>query len=175
MQSLRWEVSPQDGLDNIDSTSEWLDFFNGVGFKLQQLISKRKRKKMVLLEKNISELQGKLDPIKGTQQLINFDNEIKKRLEKIDKETQKKKFKKFRRDTNDLKKNSINLWQNTESPLTSSVEPIIDNVSSNDNVYGTISHTNRVNVTPAQTKPPRRDNKLAQSNQNNRVGAINSR
>lgn len=92
MRSLRLEVTPQDGLDDDESTSEWLDF-NGVGLKLQQLVLARKRKKMTLLEKKITELQGKLDPIKGTQQLINFDHEIKKKLEKVDRETQKKKLK----------------------------------------------------------------------------------
>lgn len=31
--NLRWEVTPQDGLDDQESMTEWLDFF-GVGFKL---------------------------------------------------------------------------------------------------------------------------------------------
>lgn len=32
--SLRWEVVPQDGLDDPESTKEWLVFFNGMGLKL---------------------------------------------------------------------------------------------------------------------------------------------
>ena len=44
MRSLRWEVSPQNGLDDVESSSEWLDFFNGVGFKLQQLVLRRKKR-----------------------------------------------------------------------------------------------------------------------------------
>lgn len=66
MHSIRWEVSPQDGLDDAESSSEWLDFFNWLGFKLQQLVLRRKKRKMISLEKKISELQEKLDPIKGT-------------------------------------------------------------------------------------------------------------
>lgn len=38
MRSLRWEVSPQDGLD--DEYTEWLEFCNGVGLKLQKLVLK---------------------------------------------------------------------------------------------------------------------------------------
>lgn len=45
MRSLRWEVTPQDGLIDEGSMSEWLNFFNGVGFKLQQLVLKRKKTK----------------------------------------------------------------------------------------------------------------------------------
>lgn len=74
---------------------------------IKQLVLKRKKKKMALLEKKILELKGKLDPIKDTQQIINFNNNIKKKLEKIDKETHKKKLKKFSRDMNDFKKNSV--------------------------------------------------------------------
>lgn len=114
MQSLTWEVCPQDGRDDIDSTNEWLDFFNDVDFKLQQL--RPKKKKMALLDKKILDLQVKLDPIKGTQQLTNFNNEIKKRLEKTEKETQKKKRKAFCRDVSDFRKNSIYLWQNMNTP-----------------------------------------------------------
>lgn len=64
MQSLRSEESPQDGLDDVEFTTEWLDFFNGVGLKLQELVLKKKRKKMLILEKKIAELKAKVDPIK---------------------------------------------------------------------------------------------------------------
>lgn len=53
LRSLRWEVAPQDGLDDLDSMGEWLGFFNGVGLKLQELILQRKKKKMTKLETKI--------------------------------------------------------------------------------------------------------------------------
>lgn len=111
VRSLRWEVTPQDGLDDKESMSEWLDFFNGVSFKLQQLVLNRKRRKMCKLEKSIADLYGKLDPIKDTQQWTDFNTAINAKLDKIDKDTQKKKVKKFHRDLNDFKNESIYIWQ----------------------------------------------------------------
>lgn len=54
----------------------------------------------------------KLDPMKATQQWKEFNNNINKKLDKIDKDTQKKKVKKFHRDVGDFKNESIYLWQN---------------------------------------------------------------
>lgn len=79
--------------------TEWWDFFNGIGFKLQELGLKQKRQKMVLVEKKIADLQGKVDHIKATQQAINFNSEIKRKLKKLDRETQKRNF-----------KNSTGIW-----------------------------------------------------------------
>lgn len=62
IRSLRWEVAPQDGLDDTESMQEWLDFFIGVGFKFQELILQRKKKKMINLETRINNLQLQLDP-----------------------------------------------------------------------------------------------------------------
>lgn len=56
---------------------------------------------MSKLEQKIDELQIKLDPLKTTPQLIEFNKETKKKLEKVDHDTQKKK--QFHRDTDDLK------------------------------------------------------------------------
>lgn len=111
IRSLRWDVTPQDGLDDQGSMQEWLDFFNGVGFKLQQLVLQRKKRKMANLESRINDLQQQLDPIKDSQQIIEFNARIQKKLEKVDRETQKKKLKKYHRDLEDFKKNSIYSWQ----------------------------------------------------------------
>lgn len=91
VRSLRWEVTPQDGLDDTESMVEWLEFFYGVGFKLQELVLKRK--KMAKLEHLINDLNTKLEPIKGTQQWTDFNSNINKKLDKVDKDTQKKKLK----------------------------------------------------------------------------------
>lgn len=169
MRSLRWEVNPQDELDDTESTTEWLDFFNGVGIKLQQLVLKRKRKKMALLEKKISDLQGKLDPIKGTQQLINFDNEIKRKLEKIDRETQKKKLKKFRRDTNDFKRNSIYLWQNADNTSTFH-QPLISAPTLTNHQHKPETSSAGLADTPIQTTQLNKDRRPPQTPQPNRDG-----
>lgn len=64
MCSLRWEVNPQNGLNDEASMMEWRNFFSGVGLRLQELVLKCKRQKMTLLDKKIAD---KLDPIKDTQ------------------------------------------------------------------------------------------------------------
>lgn len=78
MRSLRWKVTPQDSLNDEESTNEWLDFFNGVGFKLQQLVFKRKKQKMKLLELKIADLQTKLDLIKDTPQAQKLRKNLRK-------------------------------------------------------------------------------------------------
>ena len=113
IRSLRWEITPQDGLDDPSSIREWFDFFNGVAFKLQDLILLRKKRKMNMLENKINELQAQLDPIKDTQPIIDFNIRTNKRLEKVDKETQKKKIKKYHRDMNDYNTNNLYAWQST--------------------------------------------------------------
>lgn len=62
---------------------------------------------MIKLEGRIRQLQLQLDPIKESQQYLDFRNRITKKLEKVDKETQKKKVKKFYRDLKDFNSNSI--------------------------------------------------------------------
>ena len=81
---------------------------------------------MILLEKKISEIKEKLVPIKGTTLAINFNNEIKKKLERVDKETQKKKIKKYRRDYNDFNIGEVYLWQSTTNRAPPVIPFVID-------------------------------------------------
>lgn len=111
--SLRWEDTPKDGLDDSGSIQEWFGFFSGVGYKLQELILQRKKRKTANLKLRISDLQQQLDPIKDSQQIIDFNTSVKNRLEKVDRDTQKKKVKKNHRDLEDFKTNVIYAWQQT--------------------------------------------------------------
>lgn len=120
VRSSRWEVAPQDGLDDPESMQEWYEFFTNMGFKLQDLVLARKRKKMSILEGKINEFRLQLEPVKGTQQVLEFNTRIKKKLEKIDRDTQKKKSKKFHRDLNDFRSNSVYVWQQAKIPVSGS-------------------------------------------------------
>lgn len=53
MRNLRWEVKPQNGLNDEASMTEWHNFFNVVGLKLQELVLKRKKQKIKNLEKRL--------------------------------------------------------------------------------------------------------------------------
>lgn len=132
--SLRWEVSPQDGLNDQQYVDEWREFFNKAGRDLQSLVLSRKQIKLGLINEKIRIIQEKLEPIKDSNQIKEFNSNIKKKLEKIDRETQKKKVKKYMRDSNDFKTNKIYAWQNigltmqdthTESHI---LEPIESNL-----------------------------------------------
>ncbi|XP_073471443.1 vomeronasal type-2 receptor 26-like [Aquarana catesbeiana] len=89
--SLRWEVSPQDGLNDQKYVDEWREFFNKAGRDLQSLVLSRKQIKLGLINEKIRIIQEKLEPIKDSNQIKEFNSNIKKKLEKIDRETQKKK------------------------------------------------------------------------------------
>lgn len=89
--SLRWEVSPQDGLTEQVYMDEWLEFFNKAGRELQGLVLKRERLKMNKLNESINLLHTKLEPIKESNQYKDFNTNIKKKLEKVDRDTQRKK------------------------------------------------------------------------------------
>lgn len=68
---------------------------------------------MIKLDDRIRQLQLQLGPIKESQHYLDFRNCITKKLDKVDRETQKKKVKKFYRDLKDFNSNSIYLWQNS--------------------------------------------------------------
>lgn len=110
--SLRWDVPPQDGLNDPVFMEEWLAFFNKAGRELQDLVLKRKQIKLGRINENIRQLQEKLEPIKESNQMKDFNINIKKKLDKVDREMQKKKVKKFTRDSNDFRTNKIYTWQN---------------------------------------------------------------
>lgn len=50
---------------------------------------------MARLETRIIELQTQLKPIKDSQQVTDFNTRIKKKLEKVDEDTERKNFKKL--------------------------------------------------------------------------------
>lgn len=111
--SLRWEVPPQDALTDPSFMKEWLDFFNKAGLELQDLVLTRKEFKFTKINEQIKDIERKLEPIKGTNSILEFNNNMKKKLEKLDREVQKKKVKKYIRDSTDFKNNKIYAWQNS--------------------------------------------------------------
>lgn len=67
--SLRWEVSPQDGLIDQKYMDEWLEFFNRRGRELQALVLKRKNIKLEIVNQKIKAIQATLEPVKESNQL----------------------------------------------------------------------------------------------------------
>lgn len=73
---MRWEIPPQDGLNDKKYMDEWLEFFNKVGRELQGLVLKRKQIKLSMLNEKIKNVQDKLEPIKETNQMKEFNTNI---------------------------------------------------------------------------------------------------
>lgn len=65
--------------------------FNKVGRELQGLVLKRKLIKLSMLNEKIKAIQEKLEPIKETNQMKEFNINIKKKLEKLTKKHRKRK------------------------------------------------------------------------------------
>lgn len=95
---------PQDGLTDPAFMNEWLTFFNKVGMELQDLVLTRKQFKLAKINEQINDIKRKLEPIKDTNSISEFNNNMRKKLEKLDREVQKKKVKKYIRDSADFKK-----------------------------------------------------------------------
>lgn len=91
---------------------EWLEFFNKVGRELQDLVLTRKQRKLGRINEQINIIRSKLEPMNESNQIKEFNNNMKRKLEKVDRDTQKKKVRKYNRDAADFKNNKIYAWQN---------------------------------------------------------------
>lgn len=157
--SLRWDVPPQDGLEDQCFMIEWLEFFNRVGRELQDLVLTRKQVKLGKLNEQISGIRKKLEPISESSQMKEFNTNMKKKLEKVDRDTQKKKVRKYNRDAADFKNNKIYAWQ---TPISSTNEAPVQ-------VKGNAKPMNGSKLEPKKTGSKRSDDKhqqgvLGQSN-----------
>lgn len=104
---LRWDLPPNDGLTDEDSLSEWHQFFNSKGQELIKFLLTRKRKKMVLINQQITELKSLLEPTQNSPDFSRLSGELKNKMLKWDKEAQEKKLTKFIRDSGDFSRGDI--------------------------------------------------------------------
>lgn len=124
---LRWDVPPNDGLTDDESIKEWYQFFNNRGQELIDFLLIRKRKKMLLLDKQISELKSLLEPLQNSPDFLRLSGELKNKMVKWDTEVQEKKRNKFIRDSGDFSRGEVFKWQSRmqtpESAPVTSTQP----------------------------------------------------
>lgn len=64
---------------------EWMvGIFSKVGMELQDLVLTRKQFKLAKINEQINDIERKLESIKETNPIIEFNNNMKKKLEKLD-------------------------------------------------------------------------------------------
>lgn len=105
------DVAPNDGMTYPTLQEEWYKFFKNSEKRMLNLILDRRRAKLTQLNHAIQVTKGILDPHKDTKEYIERMNHIKEFMDKVDKETQNKKLKKYQRDINDYQQNMVYKWQ----------------------------------------------------------------
>lgn len=101
---LMWEK-------NVETDKEWAQFFVEKSLELINFIIKRKQMKLREVQKNIEDLQIKLEPARGLSDFAMLSQEVQAHLEKIEGEIKKRKITKYRRDFGDFKGGKVFKWQ----------------------------------------------------------------
>lgn len=78
--------------------TEWHQFFNSKGQELVEFLLTRKKKKMSLLDQQITELKSSLELVQSSAEFARLSGELKNKMVKWDKEVQEKKRNTFIRD-----------------------------------------------------------------------------
>lgn len=164
---LRWDIPPNDGLEDEESLKEWFLFFNSKGKELLSFLLVRKQRKLKIIENQVKEIKDRMDQYKDTAEFAQLANELKKKMEKVDKETQEKKRKKFMRDINDFKSKEVFKWQsNISDNAPASRENSPENITPKypppgpkQNTYKPPQHPETQNREYPRAPPPRTPNR----------------
>lgn len=115
---LRWDIHPNDHLNEPPLTEKWYQFFNKCKSDLLQTIIKRRKFKLQGVETHIVELQNSLLPFLSKPDYKDKETQLQESIKKYETEIQTKKQKKFKRDVLDYKNNKVYKWQaEEECPL----------------------------------------------------------
>lgn len=111
-------------------------------------------------------LQSKLQPIKESSQFKDFNVNMRKNLEKVDRDTQRKKVKKYNRDSNDFKSNNMYLWQNANAAINEKNENIREKETGTENAP---QRNNQDKSNGEKNQTTRGRNNTPRGNHNNRT------
>lgn len=92
--SLRWDVSPNDGIKDLELLDVWYQLFNACEQKLMQMMIRQRQAKKVILESKITELKAKMEPFMATNEYIDKVKNLWLHLSKYDGEIKDKKISK---------------------------------------------------------------------------------
>lgn len=120
---LRWELPPNDGLNDKESIQEWFEFFNNKSLEGLKFLLKRKQKKLRLINQQIIDLKTELEPHKESTDFKKFSTQLSSDLGAKDIEVQQRKIKKYHRDLGDYRTDQVFKWQSKmEDIQTASVQ-----------------------------------------------------
>lgn len=108
---LRWDVSPNDGVEDLQLLDEWYQFFNTCEQKLMQMMISRRKAKKVILESKIAGLRKSMEPFKSNSEYAEKAKTLQIHLTNYDGEIKSKKLKKYQRDIKDFEGNKVYKWQ----------------------------------------------------------------
>lgn len=108
---LRWDVHPNDNIEDAALMGDWYSFFNTCENELLHNIVKRRQFKLRSIESNIFEIQKLLLHFANQQDYKDKTNELQDHIKKYDGEIQAKKQNKFKRDVLDYKSMQVYKWQ----------------------------------------------------------------
>lgn len=112
---LRWDVSPNDAINEKGLMEEWYKFFNDSEIALLRKIVVRRQHKLKNIESEILQIRDQLLPFHETREYKDKENNLQEAAKKYDKEIQLKKQKKFKRDVLDYKNQQVYKWQTDET------------------------------------------------------------
>lgn len=92
---LRWDVHPNDNVDDSELMDEWYSFFNKCEGEVLQNIVKRRQFKLRRIEANITEIKSMLLPFVNQREYKEKEQELQEIIKKYDGEVQVKKQKKI--------------------------------------------------------------------------------
>lgn len=159
--SLRWDISPNDGVEDLRLLDEWYQFFNACEQKLMQMMVRRREAKKAVLESKIKELKTTMEPFMSSKEYSDKAKELSTHLAKYDGEIKDKKLKKYFRDTKDCEENRVYKWQeNLQSnpPQESSAEREVE-------VHNTVANMAK-KIKRGPSTPQRAHNKAVHSQNN---------
>lgn len=79
---LRWDVNPNDAIDNTDLMKDWYSLFNKCEGELLRNIIKRKQFKMRGIESNITEIKNLLLPFVHLKEYKDKEKELQESITK---------------------------------------------------------------------------------------------
>lgn len=108
---LRWDLNPNDNLNDVTLMEEWFSFFSKCEKELLGNIIKRRQLKMRTIEVNINEIRTLLLPFNSQSDYKVKERELQEHIKKYDANIQAKKQKKYKRDVLDYTNKKVYKWQ----------------------------------------------------------------
>lgn len=107
---LRIKKCPSFGTEDIDFRSKWEAILNKCSLDLILLIIEHSKKEKEVVQEKINEIKVQISGMSNDDRKLPFENKLKQDLEKLTDWVRQQKIKKFKRDENDYKDDTVYKW-----------------------------------------------------------------